>query len=82
MKKQQQIQPYLSSKHNPIALKICKIAKKQNLTNLTKYFPMPISIYLIGQNFCKKQNTKQIFIMALQKKKSRQKTKKQRIIFQ
>merc|ERR1711902_249229 len=50
--------------------------KKQNLTNLTKYFPMPISIYLIGQNFCKKQNTKQIFIMALQKKKSRQKTKK------
>jgi len=29
---------------------------------------MPISIYLIGQNFCKKQNTKQIFIMALQKK--------------
>jgi len=42
---------------------------------------MPISIYLIGQNFCKKQNTKQIFIMALQKKKSRQKTKKARELF-
>lgn len=34
-----------------------------------------IILYLIGQNFCKKPNkiTKQIFIMALQKIKSRQK---------
>merc|ERR1711902_237083 len=55
--------------------------KKQNLTNLTKYFPMPISIYLIGQNFCKKQNTKQIFIMALQKKEQTENKKARELFF-
>jgi len=55
MKKQQQIQPYLSSKHNPIALKI--IAKLQNkiyYTNLTKHFPMPISIISNWPKFLQK----------------------------
>merc|ERR1739847_223726 len=76
---------------NPIALKK-KLQKnanfKQKTTNLNlTYFPIIMSIYisiimlyLIGQNFCKKQNkiTKQIFIMALQKIKSRQKTFKRK----
>lgn len=80
MKKQQQIQPYLSSKHNPIALKKLQNCKTKSNTNLTNTSQC-LSAYLIGQNFCKKQNTKQIFIMALLKKEQTENKKARELFF-